>query len=194
METELQKRNILRLSSTEANAVTRECIESALILLMKEKKFSDISISDIVKRAGVSRNAYYRNYSSKENILSGYLRNIIDEMKKVMKQYDPIQNTMDAWMAMLGSVRKHSSEYQLLLNAGYGETILMEYQKSMNASVSADNHELYFSNCYWAGALISVISEWIRTGMQVSEESLAEIGTNLMHEGISTIENYGNRC
>lgn len=194
VETELQKRNILRQSSAQANAITRECIESALILLMKEKKFSEISISDIVKRAGVSRNAYYRNYASKEDILSEYLRNIMGEMKKVMKQYDPIQNTKDAWMAMLGSVRKHSAEYELLLNAGYGETILTEYRKSMNASVPAENRELYFSNCYWAGALISVISEWIRTGMQVPEESLAEIGASLMQKGISTIDHYGNRC
>lgn len=194
MESELQKRNILRQSSAEANAITRECIESALILLMKEKDFSDISISDIAKRAGVSRNAYYRNYSSKEDILSWYLRNILEEMQKVLKQFDPIQNTKDAWIAMLRNVREHASEYNLLLNAGYGEKILMEYLKLMNVSVESDNYELYFSNCYWAGALINVIFEWLRTGMQVSEECLAEIGSNLMHKGISTIENYGNKC
>ena len=43
-------------SNQEANQITRESIETALLHLM-------------VKKAGVSRNAFYRNYKSKEEIL-----------------------------------------------------------------------------------------------------------------------------
>ena len=74
-KSELARRNALRLSNAESNRLTRECIESALLILMEDKDLEDISITSIIKRAGVSRSAYYRNYSSKEDILA----NVFDE-------------------------------------------------------------------------------------------------------------------
>ena len=69
-QTEMNRRNALRLSNEESNRLTRECIEAALIILMKENDYQSISITDIIRKAGVSRSAYYRNYSSKEDILT----------------------------------------------------------------------------------------------------------------------------
>ncbi len=76
-DSEMKKREVLRLSNIESNKITRECIETALILLMSEKDYSNITISEIVQRAGVSRTAYYRNYSSKEDILNTLLHDVI---------------------------------------------------------------------------------------------------------------------
>jgi AcrR family transcriptional regulator len=47
----------------EINLLTKECILTALLRLMEEKPYSSISITDITTLAGVSRMAYYRNYS-----------------------------------------------------------------------------------------------------------------------------------
>lgn len=56
-------------SNKEANQITRESLEAALLFLLKGKDMKQISISELVKKAGVSRNAFYRNYKSKEEIL-----------------------------------------------------------------------------------------------------------------------------
>jgi len=53
----------------ESNRLAKECIVTALIELMKVRDYNAISITDITKKAGVSRMAYYRNYTSKEDIL-----------------------------------------------------------------------------------------------------------------------------
>ena len=72
----MTKRNIspkslknLYQSNQEANQITRESIETALLHLMDNKDLPQISISELVRKAGVSRNAFYRNYKSKEEIL-----------------------------------------------------------------------------------------------------------------------------
>ena len=54
LQTELAKRDVLRLNNQESNELTRECIDMALMYLMSEKPFESISISEITKRAGVS--------------------------------------------------------------------------------------------------------------------------------------------
>ena len=192
--TELRKRNILRQNNIEANEITRECIESALILLMKEKSFNEISITDIAKKAGVSRTAYYRNYSSKEDILSNYLQNIIKETSKILTNYNTLTETYESWIAFLKNMGKYASKYKLLLSAGYGDTILNEFKKCFNKNVTIDQTQLYYSNCYWAGALYSVLTEWISNDMTTPINKVAQVGYNLMTNGIHTIEQYGNYC
>ena len=193
-KTELEKQKVLRQNNQEANALTRDCIEKALILLMEKKKFDEISISDITKRAGVSRTAYYRNYKSKEDILSGYMQNINQALSDVLKKFDPIHETLKSWKALLKAVKPLAPQYRLLLDAGYFEKMILEYAAFMNKSNKANNERLRYSNCYWAGAIFTILSTWIRDDMKTSVNRLARVGSDLMTKGIRTIDDYGNRC
>lgn len=89
----------LSQSNKEINQLTRESIETALLFLLEKKEMKHISISELVKKAGVSRNAFYRNYKSKEEILElAYARtsqHLVDKWKKLQKklQQDGIQQS-----------------------------------------------------------------------------------------------------
>lgn len=193
-KTELQRLKVLRQNNREANAITRECIESALILLMEKKSFEEITVTDITRKAGVSRTAYYRNYASKEDILGGYMRNITQTVSDVLKQYDAVRETRQSWLALLDAVRPYAKQYKLLLDAGYFDKMVAEYAAFMNSTTAPDDLNRYYSNQYWAGAICTVLSAWIRNGMDISAEHLADIGANLMTNGISTVTEYGNGC
>lgn len=69
-------------SNKEANQLTRESIETALLFLLEGKEIQQISISELVKKAGVSRNAFYRNYKSKEEILEAYYERTSQSLKE----------------------------------------------------------------------------------------------------------------
>ena len=64
-----------------SNKFIKECIVKSLVSLMKEKEFKNISITEITKKAGVSRMAYYRNYNFKEDILNDYMTTLIEDYK-----------------------------------------------------------------------------------------------------------------
>lgn len=192
--TELQKMNILRKNNQESNAITKECIELALINLMEKKSYGDISIKDIVERAGVSRASYYRNYDSKEDILSGFIQSICKELSQAMLKFNALTQNRETWDALLSATEPLAPKFKLLLDAGFGEKLTLEFIKSMNASVDKSNTALYYSNVYWAGAITSVISEWIRNGMDVSKQEITGIGSKLMMEGIHTVTEFGNHC
>ena len=193
-ETNLHKINILKKNNQESNAITRECIETALIKLMNTKHFQKISITDIAKYAGVSRTAYYRNYNSKDDIISQYIKNLNRNFSTVLKQYDPIIETKESWIALFNALIPIFSQFKLLLESGFCEKIMLEFAKAMNQRVETKDHALYYSNIYWAGAISFMISEWVRNNMDISPEEIAEIGSNLMVNGISTIKIYGNKC
>lgn len=68
----MEKRN-------QRNLFSRECIVMALLRLIKEKPFSSISISELTAKAGVSRVTFYRNYTSKEEVLTSYIHDILGD-------------------------------------------------------------------------------------------------------------------
>ena len=57
-----------------AHRLAVDCIYEALVLLMQNKPYREITITDITKRAGVSRMAFYRNYGTKDEILLKRMR------------------------------------------------------------------------------------------------------------------------
>lgn len=70
----------------EANIRVKTNITKALFQLMHEKSFSDITITELIRVAGVARVSFYRNYESKEDVLL----TLIDD---VLEQF---QNTIDS--------------------------------------------------------------------------------------------------
>ena len=70
----------------ETNAFVRECITKALLQLMDKKPISDITITELVERAGVARVSFYRNFTSKENVIEEYLILLIREWGRTFEE------------------------------------------------------------------------------------------------------------
>jgi AcrR family transcriptional regulator len=58
---------------------TRQLLRSALLSLLKEKRYDEISVQDIIERADVARSTFYMHYVDKDDLLTGgqgFLRKI----------------------------------------------------------------------------------------------------------------------
>ena len=55
-------------------------IEQAFYDLMKEKDYTNITVTDIIKKAQVSRASFYRHFSSIGEIMEYSLRNLFDKV------------------------------------------------------------------------------------------------------------------
>ena len=65
----------------EANLRVKESITTTLFQLMHEKSISDISISELIRRAGVARVSFYRNYESKEDVLVTLIEDVLEQYR-----------------------------------------------------------------------------------------------------------------
>lgn len=184
----------LHRNNEESNVFVRKRIEGALIQLMETKPFAAITVTDIARRAGVSRNAYYRNYASKEAILAEYLDGLIETVNRTLTAYDPITQTHKAWLALLAEVRAIAPQYRLLLKAGYGGRITDAMQRHMNHGPSAAETGPHYAARFWSGAICAVLEQWVVCGMDAPEEELADVMTALMHHGVATAAEFGTGC
>ena len=55
---------------------TKSWIFEAVMLLMDEKPYDKITVSDITKKAGVARQTFYRNYNDKDDVVFEYIARI----------------------------------------------------------------------------------------------------------------------
>ena len=69
-------------SKNTPNQQTREKIVNALLTLIKEKPLSTITITELTQLAGVSRMAFYRNFSTKEEVFSSHLKDILQKYQE----------------------------------------------------------------------------------------------------------------
>jgi len=59
----------LRANNDLSHHETRACIKEALIALMQQKSYDEISMTDIIRKSGVSRSGVYKNYKCKDEII-----------------------------------------------------------------------------------------------------------------------------
>lgn len=58
---------------------SRKWLTEALLTLMKEKDYSEITVTGIAERALLSRRTFYRAFSAKEDVLKEYFHNMCKE-------------------------------------------------------------------------------------------------------------------
>lgn len=180
-KTELEKRNILRLSNAESHKLTKECIQTALIELMTKKQFKDITISEVIIQSGISRSAFYRNYSSKEDIVKEICGEIFGFIKEYVSTEYVKDNSYNFFFGIFSAVKENEDRIRLLFKANIHQIL--------PSIAFADNirEELWSSNqmgdCYRnlaiEGAFNMILIDWFKKGMKESVEYMAQFCADL---------------
>lgn len=66
------------------NLRVKKNITVVLLNLLEEKSISEISVSEIIRRAGVARASFYRNYSTKENVIITLIADILEQYRETL--------------------------------------------------------------------------------------------------------------
>src|SRR5215472_17303062 len=65
---------------------TRRLIGEALVALLLEKRYEDITVQDILDQADVGRSTFYAHYYDKEDLLTSEIERVIDVLSQHMEQ------------------------------------------------------------------------------------------------------------
>jgi AcrR family transcriptional regulator len=66
------------IAHNRKTSLTRSWIFESLMLLIDQKPYNKITVSDITKKAGIARQTFYRSYANKDAVLSEYFRGMIN--------------------------------------------------------------------------------------------------------------------
>lgn len=158
----------------EANIRVKKRITDAMFDLMHEKSFSDITITELIKRAGVARASYYRNYSSKEDILETLMDDVLEYYRAGIAEDEPFF-CYDNLLRSFQFFRNFSRYIIDLYRSGFAY-ILMEKLNQFHESIvgimpanSISRYEIYA----YMGALFNIGIRWLQDGQKETPEEMA---------------------
>ena len=166
----------------------KELLISAFLDLMKEKEYADITVSDIVKCAGVSRMAYYRSFSSKEAILVEYLKILVEEIEEKIRK-NACCKKVSIYRLVLHMIAEQRSFFANIASANLTDLIVGNVVKYSYAMVKkyyhgqmTDDKRTEYAFYYHVGGLINTIRVWIDGGMCETVDEMSEM-IGLFSEG-----------
>lgn len=118
--------------SNGSHEIVTDCIYTALLELMDKMPYSEIKITNIVNKAGVSRMAYYRNFKTKDDILLQKLGGTLSHFEELLKDYGNITEE-EFWTEFFEAFRKNQV-IQNIVRAGLIQN-LMEAHKDFTIKI-----------------------------------------------------------
>jgi len=161
---------------------TKSWIFDALMLLMDEKPYEKITVSDIADKAGVARPTFYRNFDDKDEVVLQYLSNSFNtelaSAEKTGKDDKPnnIVLTLD-----VKYMTKHQKNMKKILSTADVEArIYRELQlytlsliKSYKRQLSAEEYLIFrYKICYQITGSLKVLFDWFINNMPMPIERL----------------------
>lgn len=167
----------------------KQKIEEALFILLKQKNFSEITITELINQAGVARASYYRNFESKEAVIESYM---LRQRKEVAQKIDFTEEISDLFIKekLITSLEHYlKQKYYILMlcDKGFSSLILEDMNQFAEiilgdmTSSSPERYQLYFLS----GAMFNMTIHWLRTGAMESPRELATVFLKLLNHGIT---------
>lgn len=161
----------------EANMRVKRNITEALLGLMQKKSFSDISITEIIQTARVARVSFYRNYNSKEDILTTLIEDVLEQFRDEICYEDAAYYTYQNVLKSFQYFKAYSRYVLDLYLFGYG-SILLEKLNDSHEMIAGTmpNHSIEKYKLYmYIGALYNTAVIWINNGTKENVEDIARI-------------------
>lgn len=167
------KENVSPMSNEGRNIYVIEHITESLLALLEEKGIEDISISELCANAGVGRASFYRNFSSKEDILEAYVHTLFHGWKSSWEENNSIPLS-----SAIGMIFGHFEQYRdfyHLLNERHLIYLLKDViLDTMGVKPDLPKGEAY-AKAFAAYSLYGWIEVWFQRGMKESAEEMKQL-------------------
>ncbi len=172
----------LRKSNEESKRLTRESIKMAILIMMKNTDFEKISVSSLIRKAGVSRAGFYRNYSSKEDVMEDICRELKEQITKNILKEEYGDSPEKFYFDLFTEIHRHPEEFRILTDANVPRKYIVMALPTLPEPKENLSTEEYYYFLALISSLRTIVYEWFRGGMKESAYDMAKIMTEIFHK------------
>lgn len=161
----------------QANLRVKQSITDALFSLMQKEPLGEITISEIIKTAGVARASFYRNYKSKEEVITGFIDDILERFRNGRDLATIDYMSKSHVKKTFIYFKKYKTYFMEMYNANLISLALEElnsFQAAIAGSMpmdSADRYAIYF----YMGAMFNMALEWVKNGAKEDVDEMVRV-------------------
>lgn len=180
----------------ERYAVVNQAILDAFLLLLRKKELNKITVSDIIKKAGIVRSTFYNHYENIPALITATEDKTLLDIFSLMEDFHPKDN-QDMCRSFFLTICDYTMNNPFLANllrhprgdAFFEKAINMLHQyvssvtKNNVASTHSSEEYSYFIACS-IGSTIGVLHKWTKDNFRTPKETIAEILTQTFLSGM----------
>jgi len=179
---------------------TRSTLRSALISLILQKHYHEITIKDIIDEANVGRSTFYAHYTSKDDLLISGFENLRLELIRHQKQtLTSNKNTVRAGLGFSLVMFEHVGDHKDVYNAlvgNHGGSITQDRIRQITAELvdrdlPAISEKSVFQGMprelvvhHIVGSFMAVLGWWLDNNSKLSPPQIDQMFHRLIMDGI----------
>jgi AcrR family transcriptional regulator len=172
---------------------TRDTLGDALVRLMHEKPFDNITVQDVLDRAGVSRTTFYTHYRDKDDLFLSDVEDFFEMMSTFLDRNGAARKRIAPVEELLIHVSDVREFHQALIASGKMDDVRelglgcfarSIEQRLFHAGVIMDPASLRACSHALAGSLFAMLESWLRAGMPVPPDEMDALFHRLVWNGI----------
>lgn len=174
---------------------TRDTLGDALVELIREKPFDDITVQQILDRAGVSRSTFYEHYRDKHDLFLSDVEDFFEMMSSLltrnsapMRRLAPLAELLSHFVEFRDFIAATAASGKMadveMLGRGYfarsiEERLRLAGVKAEPAQLAAQAHAL-------TGSMFALIDWWMDRGMKTDPREVDAMFHRLAWSGIES--------
>ena len=159
---------------------TKYVFAKSIMELMESQSLDKITVTDIVKKSGMTRQTFYRYFKDKYDLVNWYFERLADKsFKQISNSYTLKEGLTKKFTFLLNdrvffSEAFKSKDYNNIENYDY-QSILELYKKIIYNKIGDIPDDIIFLLEMYCHGSITMTVEWATTGMERSPEEMADL-------------------
>ena len=174
-------------------ARSKQKLVQALLVLMRQYDYKEITVTQIAQESRLSRRTFYRLFSDKDEILALFFEELFQtcftqiKARKVRHYWDVVQLFFDFWEErrdLLCLLQKNDLLQRVFAQSYQYSMQVFEFVRSKETA-DAFSLPLPYMLAYSVGGMHSMLLKWAETGMNVpSAELISKLRLGFMSDSI----------
>lgn len=162
----------MRRKSTTSKMMKSYIVE-ALLILLEEKDFQNITIDELVKKAGVNRSTYYRHFTGKEDVIFYFLDSVMsDYLEKIQLQKPDLKTYLHN---LFTHFMKYKKQMLVIYHAGLSGVLLNVLEKHFHSQIDTGKPLTeQYKVSFYIGGIFNHLLMWFSRDMQESPEEMTK--------------------
>ena len=164
----------MNVKNNKRRKESQEKIERAFIELLQTHEIKKITVSDLIKKAGLNRSTFYANYIDIFDLADKTREILEQEFTNLFADYDYFNENSGA-EKMFAHIKDNQLFYKTYFKLCYDDKHLVSIYDPKRAEKEHIESHLKYHIEFFRNGLNAIIKLWLSNGCQESPKEMAEI-------------------
>ncbi|HNP71934.1 MAG TPA: TetR/AcrR family transcriptional regulator [Kouleothrix sp.] len=171
---------------------TRHLLTDALLALMRERQYGEITVQDILDRADVGRSTFYAHFYDKDDLLMSGFERLHSLFDLPADQSAPVERFS---LVFFRHTAQHQAEYRAIVGSRGGEHVLRRVEQFLAERLAerlarivpgeaADARLRSIATLHCASTLFELLAWWFEQKQPYSPEQMSALYATLVLPGL----------